>query len=641
MEKEEIIIEIKNFLSGKPKCNPSTIKDELKKKGITVENLEQVFGTKSITDILKTIPEIYFEKDEHGTSYVKLKNSLEQDDSVKNIQKSESQVLKKETNKEDRIPLRERIKKLLSFIGKDLIEKDEAVRLALLASIAGESIFFLGPPGTAKSLVSRRLKLAFKDEDEKSVSYFEYLMNQFSTPDEIFGPVSLKALEENKYERITQGFLPEANVAFLDEIWKANPAIQNTLLTILNEKKFHNGNNVNAVPLKALISASNELPAKNQGLEALWDRFLIRVIVNPIQDDEDFEKFLYGEKVKAELEPTDSMKKNLILTSELEEWIDKIEKIEIPDEVRNVISKIRHELSRKNEEEKQQENEKFYVSDRRWKKIIKILKTSAFLNGRNSVDLMDCQLIEYCIWNTENQIEEAEQIVKDCVEQNGLVVDTAVDDICGAIEDFESWVNEKFYVPKTVYIIYKMKDGTQSYMLKKTLKPYNSDEDVYYVSQNGYYDENGNLISRENNGDYNYIISNWTESDDDWAFSWTETARDSYCERNKENIEFHKVITGAGKKLVKKNSIFNDTDILKSVQKTADEKYNSILESIKTSIQDVDNYISEKSAPFKENLFADQKMRDVILKAVEKSKLELEKAEDDLNEVRKRYIQGS
>lgn len=547
--------------------------------------------------------------------------------------------MKNEASKEDRIPLRKRIEKLLSFIGKDLIEKDEAVRLALLTSIAGESIFFLGPPGTAKSLVSRRLKLAFKGENEKSVSYFEYLMHQFSTPDEIFGPVSLKALEENKYERITQGFLPEANVAFLDEIWKASPAIQNTLLTILNEKKFHNGNKVNEVPLKALISASNELPQKNQGLEALWDRFLIRAIVNPIQKNEDFEKFLYGEKVRAELEPTDSMKKNLILTSELEEWTEKIEKIEIPDEVRNVINEIRNELSCKNE--KRQEDEKFYVSDRRWKKIIKILKTSAFLNGRNSVDLMDCQLIEYCIWNTESQIEEAEQIVKDCVEQNGLEVDTAVDDICGEIEDFESWVNEKFYEPKTVYIIYKMKDGTQAYKLRKPLEPYNSDEVVYYVSQNGYYDENRNLISRENNGDYNYIISNWTESDDDWAFSWTETARDSYCERNKENIEFHKVITGAGKELVKKNSIFNDTDILKSVQKTADEKYNSILESIKTSIQDVDNYISEKSAPFKENLFADQKMRDVILKAVEKSKLELEKAEDDLNEVRKRYIQGS
>ena len=543
MEKEEIIIEIKNFLSGKQKCNPSTIKDELKKKGITVENLEQVFGTKSITDILKAIPEIYFEKDEHGTSYVKLKNSLEQDDSVKNIQKSESQVLKKETNKEDRIPLRERIKKLLSFIGKDLIEKDEAVRLALLASIAGESIFFLGPPGTAKSLVSRRLKLAFKDEDEKSVSYFEYLMNQFSTPDEIFGPVSLKALEENKYERITQGFLPEANVAFLDEIWKASPAIQNTLLTILNEKKFHNGNNVNAVPLKALISASNELPVKNQGLEALWDRFLIRAIVNPIQDDEGFEKFLYGEKVKAELEPTDSMKKNLISTSELEDWTEKIEKIKIPDEVRNVISKIRHELSRKNEEKKRQENEKFYVSDRRWKKIIKILKTSAFLNGRNSVDLMDCQLIEYCIWNTENQIEEAEQIVKDCVEQNGLEVDIAVNDIRDEIEEFKNEIKKEFYV------------------------------------------------------------------------------EDDYSD-----------------KLVK-NPVFEEyPDFEETRQKKADEKYNSILKSIKTSIQEVDNYISEKSAPFRENLFADQKMRKVILKAVEKPRLELEKAGCDLNKIRGQYI---
>lgn len=638
MEKEEIIKEIKNFLTGKQKCNPSTIKDELKKKNILAENLEQAFGTKSITDILKEIPEIEFEKDEHGTSYVKLKNSSEQDASVKNVQKSENSALKKEPSKEDRLPLRKRIEKLLSFISQNLIEKDEAVRLALLASIAGESIFFLGPPGTAKSLVSRRLKLAFKGENEKSVSYFEYLMNQFSTPDEIFGPVSLKALEENKYERITQGFLPEANVAFLDEIWKASPAIQNTLLAILNEKKFHNGNKVNEVPLKALISASNELPAKNQGLEALWDRFLIRTIVNPIQKNEGFEKFLYGEKVRAELEPTDSMKKNLILTSELEDWTEKIEKIEIPDEVRTVIREIRHELSRENE--RRQENEKFYVSDRRWKKIINILKTSAFLNGRNSVDLMDCQLIEYCIWNTESQIKKTEQIVKDCVEQNGLEVDTAVDDICEEIEEFENWVNEKFYKAKTVYVVYNMNDGTRAYKLKKTLEPYDSDKVVCYISQNGYYDEDCNLISRKNNSKYNYIISNWTESDDDWAFSWSEVARDSYYDINQKNIGFHKVVTGDGKELVKKNSIFNDADILKSVQKTADEKYNSILESIKTSIQNVDNYTSKKSAPFKENLFADQKMCDVILKAVEKSKVELEKAKDDLEKIRKRYIQG-
>ena len=181
--------------------------------------------------------------------------------------------------------LRDRIKNIITYIGDGLKEKDEAIRLALLASIAGESIFFLGPPGTAKSMVSRRLRSAFKGENGKPLNYFEYLMNQFSTPDELFGPVSLKKLENDVYERITDGYLPKAEVAFLDEIWKASPAIQNTLLTIINEKKFHNGSEVVSVPLKALISASNELPAENQGLEALWDRFLLRLMVLPVQEE--------------------------------------------------------------------------------------------------------------------------------------------------------------------------------------------------------------------------------------------------------------------------------------------------------------------------------------------------------------------
>ena len=637
MEKEEIIKEIKNFLTGKQKCNPSTIKDELKKKNILAENLEQAFGTKSITDILKEIPKIEFEKDEHGTSYVKLKNSSEQDASVKNVQKSENSVLKKEPSKEDRLPLRKRIEKLLSFIGKDLIEKDEAVRLALLSSIAGESIFFLGPPGTAKSLVSRRLKLAFKGENEKSVSYFEYLMNQFSTPDEIFGPVSLKALEENQYERITQGFLPEANVAFLDEIWKASPAIQNTLLTILNEKKFHNGNKVNEVPLKALISASNELPAKNQGLEPLWDRFLIRTIVNPIQKDEDFEKFIYGKKVKAELEPTDSMKKNLILTCELEDWTEKIEKIKIPDEVRTIINEIRNELFRKNE--RRQEDEKFYVSDRRWKKIINILKTSAFLNERNSVDLMDCQLIEYCIWNTESQIEEARQIVKDCVEQNGLEVDIAVDDIFDEIKEFNNYITEQFYVKEMISrpSCYTMNDGNKAYkFVRQQNFPSYDNISVTYINENNYYDADKDCQNSNNKVFPNSFkcIGNKVIFDDYYR-------RQNYSYNNNYHHEFAiELESCCSGKFVKNTDFEKYPDMKKTRQKTADEKYNSILEPIKKSIQDVDNYISKKSALFEENLFADQKMRDVILKAVEKSKVELEKAEDDLEKVRERYIQG-
>lgn len=142
-----------------------------------------------------------------------------------------------------------RIKNLLAYLNQNLYGKEEAVRLALLSAVANESIFFMGPPGTAKSMISRRIAAAFKDfyEDGKFTTenggYFEYLMNEFSTPDEICGPVDLSALNEkpSRYERQTEGYLPSAKVAFLDEIWKSGPAILNTLLTIINEKKFHNG----------------------------------------------------------------------------------------------------------------------------------------------------------------------------------------------------------------------------------------------------------------------------------------------------------------------------------------------------------------------------------------------------------------
>lgn len=143
------------------------------------------------------------------------------------------------------------------------------MRLLLLAALSGEHVLFIGPPGTAKSELGRRLsKLC-------AGAFFERLLTKFSVPEELFGPLSMRALEDDQYIRQTEGYLPEASVAFIDEIFKANSAILNTLLTVLNERLFDNGSERKQIPLLCLVGASNELP-ESEELDALYDRFLVR-----------------------------------------------------------------------------------------------------------------------------------------------------------------------------------------------------------------------------------------------------------------------------------------------------------------------------------------------------------------------------
>nr|MCU0420612.1 AAA family ATPase [Cyclobacteriaceae bacterium] len=233
---------------------------------------------------------------------------------------------------ETKADIKTKIKRLLEALNDGVFEKEEAIRLSLLTSIAGESIFFLGLPGVAKSLIARRLKFAFKDAKS-----FEYLMNRFSTPDEVFGPISVTQLQQDNYMRIVENYLPDAEIVFLDEIWKAGPAIQNTLLTVLNEKVFRNGKEEIKVKLKGLISASNELPADNDGhndsVEALWDRFLIRLVVGGVEDETNFNSM-----ISDDLKPTvDNIAADLKITDdEYKKWDKEIDAVAIPDEVYKV-----------------------------------------------------------------------------------------------------------------------------------------------------------------------------------------------------------------------------------------------------------------------------------------------------------------
>lgn len=305
--------------------------------------------------------------------------------------------------------IKPRIHKLLDALNEGVFEKEHTIALSLLAAIAGESIFLLGPPGVAKSLVARRLKYAFKENNA-----FEYLMSRFSTPDEIFGPVSISKLkDEDTYERITEGYLPTASVAFLDEIWKAGPAIQNSLLTVINEKIYRNGQFTVKVLLKVLIAASNELPAKGEGLEALYDRFLIRQFVGCIEQEFAFDRMIASTK---DTEPNISEK----LPIEQEEYCKMQAEAETVT-LHYTFFELVHTIKRTVEQYNTQRDANLppiYISDRRWKKIVGLLRTSAYLNESPAVNFADCLLIPYCIWDEVSQLPIVENIVQQAITES-------------------------------------------------------------------------------------------------------------------------------------------------------------------------------------------------------------------------------
>ena len=322
-----------------------------------------------------------------------------------------------------------KISNLITAISRGLFEREHIVANVLLAVIAGQSVFLYGVPGTAKSLIARRISLAFKD-----AKHFEYLMQRFSTPDEVFGPVDIKELKEGRYIRKIEGYLPSANFAFLDEIFKSSPAILNTLLTIINEKIFRNDGKDVKVPLHALIAASNETPAQGSGLEALYDRLNMRLLVEPLKEWDNFKNLIEGKFEEANVSDDEKItldELNLItngakavkfspqtleIIKEIRENIEQLNVKNDQDDSSDPYQQSRQETS---DEQILQENQsQIYVSDRRWKNLAHILKTSAFLNDRSEVLPADVLLLANCLWSEKEQIEAIKNIVTQSAGKN-------------------------------------------------------------------------------------------------------------------------------------------------------------------------------------------------------------------------------
>ena len=265
-------------------------------------------------------------------------------------------------------------------------ERQEVIEATLVAVLAREHVFMLGPPGTAKSALCRAICAAFQG------NYFEILLTKTLPPEEVFGALAISKLKQDIYERNTDRKLPWAHFGFGDEIWKSSSAILNSLLTLLNERIYHNGTQVMQCPLQTFVSASNELPTAEE-LAALYDRFAIRLVTDRLQDDDNFIDMVSG-----------SLASNLprLTLEQLADAQAEAAALPVSRDVLRLLASIRRDIA----------SEGIYVSDRKYVQAVRLMRARAYLAGHSEVEAEDLEILEHVLWNEPDQRKTVRRIVQ-------------------------------------------------------------------------------------------------------------------------------------------------------------------------------------------------------------------------------------
>ena len=266
-----------------------------------------------------------------------------------------------------------------------LVERDTVIRGALLALVARQHVLLLGAPGTGKSMLVRAIAERIVD-----TAKFEVLLTKFSTPEEVFGPLSLSALQEDRYARILDGRLGTAHVGFIDEVGKASSAILNALLAVMNERIIHDDGRAVACPLVSLFGASNEIPDGDE-LAALYDRFLIKYEVKALSDA-GFARLLTPVAVVPGVGPAaaiGSTSSATITLAELQALQVAADDVVIPAGIAQVLGQLRADLREQG----------VVASDRRWHQALSLLRASAVLDGRDHVTRDDLEFLADVLWH--------------------------------------------------------------------------------------------------------------------------------------------------------------------------------------------------------------------------------------------------